>query len=514
MKICVDSLNRTPNCPNNFEKILPIFHIQLSDFSSLFFLLSSFRSIDFVTTDKSTEGRRESADESCAEAAKNGSTANSSSAQHQSENGDIVDVCKPCRDVTEHLSNSNSYQIAEQTQFTADNTDPTHHYQAEGDNSNANTNKSADSDRQCRKVVNNCNLYQCTSAADCNDVNNTCVERLQQNTNRKSVELHCRGSKLKCFKNADAHEFLFVVSRKQRKFIRRGNRVTSISSQCDKTTSNARSSVCRKCQNRINSCAKLNRAEWSTSTSHKVDDRSDDRFVCDEHSEDVDVASADLRNLIEFGTHSDVINNCKSINNTCRCDKNTENIRSESDDECSDIILRVRRVHRKLIREPQETIDKIACDEVSNNDERKLKDNSEKSCIRDNNKKRRATSLFPYETVESTLKNLINRLFQCIALLYVAIQCRKSCLQSSSSDKKEANMFLMRSMKLKERLAVGFGVSLVLFTLLLVIDLQMDLGMSKSNYIPANYHGRVKYVQDEDVGGVFKEFQRKFLQKR
>lgn len=69
-------------------------------------------------------------------------------------------------------------------------------------------------------------------------------------------------------------------------------------------------------------------------------------------------------------------------------------------------------------------------------------------------------------------------------------------------------------MKLKERLAVGFGVSLVLFTLLLVIDLQMDLGMSKSNYVPANYHGRVKYIQDEDKTGVFKEFQRKFLQKR
>jgi hypothetical protein len=75
-------------------------------------------------------------------------------------------------------------------------------------------------------------------------------------------------------------------------------------------------------------------------------------------------------------------------------------------------------------------------------------------------------------------------------------------------------MYLMRSMKLKERLAVGLGVSMVLFTLLLVIDLQMDLGMAKkSNSNPANYHDRVKYVQDDDKTGVFKDFQRKFLQK-
>ena len=78
-------------------------------------------------------------------------------------------------------------------------------------------------------------------------------------------------------------------------------------------------------------------------------------------------------------------------------------------------------------------------------------------------------------------------------------------------------MFLLRSMKLKERVAVFLGVSLVLFTLFLVIDLQMDLGMSKSsstNYASQSYHAKVKYVPDDDKTGVFKEFQRKFLQKR
>lgn len=74
------------------------------------------------------------------------------------------------------------------------------------------------------------------------------------------------------------------------------------------------------------------------------------------------------------------------------------------------------------------------------------------------------------------------------------------------------NKMLLRSMKLKERLAVGLGVSLVLFTLLLVVDLQMDLGVSKGHLVPS--HGRVKYVKDEDKNGVFRDFKRKFLQKR
>lgn len=518
----------TFNCPKSktteiftyFPRSSLIFHL---------FFLSTFRSIDFISTEKSTEGRRKSADENCVETAKNGSaTPSSSSQQIQSAIDHAIDGCKPCHDVTEHLSSSKYDQ--KNFHQTQHDDEPTHDYHSVGgDNSKAHKSADSSDEQQCRKVINNCNYYQCSSAAaDCNDVNNTRVQ--QQRYNRKSVELHCRGSKLKCLKNADAHEFFFVVSRKQRKFNRRGNRVTSISSHCDKTTSTrARSSsVCRECQNRF-SCAKFNCAEWSTSTSHRiVDDRIDDRSVIDEHSENVDVEpAADLRDLIEFGTHSDVINNCKSYEACCRCERKvsctSDNIRSKSvnvdnADECSEIILRVRRVNRKLNSgDPPVTVDENSKD---NYDKRTVKVQSsekEKSYDRDDNQPA-TTSLFPYDwhhVVESSLRNLINRLFQCIALLYVAIQCRNSYFKADPSDKKGANMFLMRSMKLKERLAVGFGVSLVLFTLLLVIDLQMDLGMSKSNYIPsANYHGRVKYVQDEDVGGVFKEFQRKFLQKR
>lgn len=480
--------------------------------------LCAFRSIDFATTDNSTEGRREST-ENCAEVAKNGSTASNSS---QSGIDECV-KCEPCRDVIETLSSTEKYRNSHHNQLDSKNNDSIHHYHLEeSDNSYANSHKSADNDKYCRRVINNCNYHQCT--ADCNNVNSSICARQQQHYH-KSVESYCRCSKLKCYKYADAREFLFIVSKKQQKFNRQSNRATSISSHRDKTTSNR---VCRECRIQFNSCSKLNGAgaDWSTSTAH-IEKQSDDRFVCDKHLTSIDVASADLhksvdRNLIDFGTHSDVIKNCKSIKK-CVCEHKSKDY-IDGVDRCSEIILRVRRINRKLIKQPQKTIDeKSACDEVSNDDDSELKkkllkksERDEKLCVKDN-RKVQATTSFSFDwprTIESSILNLVNRLLQCIALFYVAIQCRKHCFKSSSRDKKEPTMFLMRSMKLKERLAVGFGVSLVLFTLLLVIDLQMDLGMSKSNYIPANYHGRVKYIQDEDVGGVFKEFQRKFLQKR
>lgn len=98
---------------------------------------------------------------------------------------------------------------------------------------------------------------------------------------------------------------------------------------------------------------------------------------------------------------------------------------------------------------------------------------------------------------------LVFNLIQCIALSSL-FKFRKNTF----IDK----MYLIRSMKLKERLAVGFVVSLILFTLLLVIDSQMDLGMSTSIHT-GSYHKRLKYIPEDDKTGVFKEFQRKFLQK-
>lgn len=66
--------------------------------------------------------------------------------------------------------------------------------------------------------------------------------------------------------------------------------------------------------------------------------------------------------------------------------------------------------------------------------------------------------------------------------------------------------------KLKERFVVGVAVALVLFTLLLVVDIQMDLGMSGKHLVPS--HGRVKYVvQDEGPGSAYNRFRNRLLQK-
>lgn len=55
---------------------------------------------------------------------------------------------------------------------------------------------------------------------------------------------------------------------------------------------------------------------------------------------------------------------------------------------------------------------------------------------------------------------------------------------------------------------MGFGVSLVLITILLVADLQMDLNMTPKQYLPM--HGKVHTGNDTDHNGVFQAFQRKF----
>ncbi|XP_055300424.1 extracellular serine/threonine protein CG31145-like isoform X2 [Sitodiplosis mosellana] len=72
-------------------------------------------------------------------------------------------------------------------------------------------------------------------------------------------------------------------------------------------------------------------------------------------------------------------------------------------------------------------------------------------------------------------------------------------------------MGLMRSMKLKERLAVGLGVSLVLITILLIADLQMDMNMSKGHLmLPPPMHAKLVAPNDSDRNGVFSAFKEKF----
>uniref|UniRef100_A0A1B0B3E2 FAM20 C-terminal domain-containing protein n=1 Tax=Glossina palpalis gambiensis TaxID=67801 RepID=A0A1B0B3E2_9MUSC len=81
-------------------------------------------------------------------------------------------------------------------------------------------------------------------------------------------------------------------------------------------------------------------------------------------------------------------------------------------------------------------------------------------------------------------------------------------------------MGMLRTMKLKERLAISLGATLILLTLLLVVDVQMDFGVTNRHLMPTQHtqhtqHQRVRYVDDPNGGGVgfFKDFKRKFLQK-
>lgn len=67
-------------------------------------------------------------------------------------------------------------------------------------------------------------------------------------------------------------------------------------------------------------------------------------------------------------------------------------------------------------------------------------------------------------------------------------------------------------LKLKERLLVGVSAATVLFTLLLVVDLQMDAGMVGRRFVPN--HARVKVGNLEDpTGAVYNGFRNRLLQK-
>lgn len=74
-----------------------------------------------------------------------------------------------------------------------------------------------------------------------------------------------------------------------------------------------------------------------------------------------------------------------------------------------------------------------------------------------------------------------------------------------------ANMFA-NGLKLKERFVVAVCIAVVLFTLILVIDVQMDWGMSGHHLVPT--HGKVRYVQEEDgQESAYNSFRKRFLQK-
>ncbi|XP_026686416.1 uncharacterized protein LOC103518968 [Diaphorina citri] len=67
-------------------------------------------------------------------------------------------------------------------------------------------------------------------------------------------------------------------------------------------------------------------------------------------------------------------------------------------------------------------------------------------------------------------------------------------------------------MKLRERIVLGISISAVLFTLLLVMDLQMDTGYSGQHLVYPS-HGRVKFGGGENIRNAYDSFQKRFLQK-
>lgn len=106
-----------------------------------------------------------------------------------------------------------------------------------------------------------------------------------------------------------------------------------------------------------------------------------------------------------------------------------------------------------------------------------------------------------------------------LCLRYILIQVTRKFATftgktDNSNQKTASKMGFLRSMKLKERIVMSFAASLVLFTLFLVIDVQMDFGVTTKHLLPSATHDRVRYVQQDENAGFMRDFKRKFLQKR
>ncbi|XP_057668825.1 extracellular serine/threonine protein CG31145 isoform X2 [Diorhabda carinulata] len=81
----------------------------------------------------------------------------------------------------------------------------------------------------------------------------------------------------------------------------------------------------------------------------------------------------------------------------------------------------------------------------------------------------------------------------------------------SRTFKSAIGKMLRSGLKWKERIIIGMCIIVVLFTLLLVVDIQMDFGISGNQLVAS--HGRVKYVVDEGPESVYNRFRNRLLQK-
>ncbi|XP_050298158.1 extracellular serine/threonine protein CG31145 [Anthonomus grandis grandis] len=71
---------------------------------------------------------------------------------------------------------------------------------------------------------------------------------------------------------------------------------------------------------------------------------------------------------------------------------------------------------------------------------------------------------------------------------------------------------MFRNTRLKERLVLCFSIVAVLFTFMIVLDIQMDLGVSKRHLVPS--HGKVRRpVRKNDVDSAYNIYRNRLLQK-
>ncbi|KAL5284680.1 FAM20A family protein [Megaselia abdita] len=103
----------------------------------------------------------------------------------------------------------------------------------------------------------------------------------------------------------------------------------------------------------------------------------------------------------------------------------------------------------------------------------------------------------------------------CIKYILILLTRKLATFRKTKTidSKTTTKMGFLRSMKLKERIVMSFAASLVLFTLFLVIDVQMDFGVTSKHLLPSSSHDKIRYVQHEDSAGFMRDFKRKFLQK-
>ncbi|XP_076545435.1 extracellular serine/threonine protein CG31145 [Osmia lignaria lignaria] len=71
--------------------------------------------------------------------------------------------------------------------------------------------------------------------------------------------------------------------------------------------------------------------------------------------------------------------------------------------------------------------------------------------------------------------------------------------------------FTFRMIRIRDKLMLCLSAFAILFTVLLVMDLQMDLGYSGHHLVPS--HGRVRVGDDPNTDTIYNTFRRKFLQR-